>query len=482
MGRQDVESRGIQSTDMHESTFFKLRCDPLILAANSQTAPIASVWRAFLHLDQTQWWSREKLEQYQVERLQTLLTHCARHVPYYRELFAKNNFVVEQIRSLADYRRLPILTRSTYQDQFDSFVAEELPEATLLTDLRTTSGTSGLPIKVQQTNVVGAWWLAFYLRDLEWCGLDPREPVAGIRTLKLATPELEQKFKEGLRSPSWNSILAPLIEMGPSFGMDLKQDPQRQIEWLLQVQPTYLLSYPSNLDYLATLLRERGTRIPNLRRIQTFAETLDDSVRQNVEESFGVPVMNLYSCIEAGYLASPCPSGAGLHIHAENVILEVLDDNGQPCPTGQKGRVVLTTLRNFATPFLRYEILDDATLGDCSCGRGLPLLTRVDGKRRPNLWLPDGRRRTSVQLVEAFRPIEGIRQSQIIQKQVNHIEIRVATNSSWTEQREVEIRQAVTKFFEAPIQVEIGKYDYLPRSAGGKLLTVINELERKNPG
>lgn len=466
---------------MRESTFFKLRCDPQILAANPQMAPIARIWQAFQHLDQTQWWSREQLEQYQVGRLQSLVTHCARHVPYYRELFAKHKIVAEQVRTLADYRHLPILTRSTYQDQVDSFFAEQLPEATLLTDVRTTSGTSGVSIKVQQTNVVGAWWLAFYLRDLEWCGLDPREPIAGIRTLKLPTPELEQKFREGLRSPNWNSSLAPLIESGPAFGMDLSQDPQRQLEWLLKIQPTYLLSYPSNLDYLATLLRERGVRIPNLRRIQTYAETLDDSVRENIETAFGVPVLNLYSCVEAGYLASPCPSGSGLHVHAENVILEVLDDSGLPCPVGQPGRVVLTTLRNFATPLLRYEILDDATLGDCSCGRGLPLLTRVGGKRRPNLWLPDGRRRTSVQLVEAFRAIDGIRQIQVIQKQVDRVEIRVATNSSWTEQSEVEIRQAVSKFFEAPIQADVRQYDFLPRPPGGKLLSVINELERSIP-
>ena len=99
-----------------------------------------------------------------------------------------------------------------------------------------------------------------------------------------------------------------------------------------------------------------------------------------------MPVKNLYSTTEAGYIASPCPSGTGLHVHSENVIAEVLDERDRPCAPGQTGRLVFTTLHNFLAPFIRYDILDEVTLASepCPCGRGLPLWTRVEGRRHPN--------------------------------------------------------------------------------------------------
>ena len=182
------------------------------------------------------------------------------------------------------------------------------------------------------------------------------------------------------------------------------------MQWLLEVEPAYLLSYPPNLEFLAGLLADSGRRLDSLRAIQTVGETLTDETRAGIETGFGVPVKNTYSCVEAGYLASPCPAGHGLHVHAENVLLEVLDESDQPCGAGQVGRVLLTALHNFHTPFIRYEILDGAALAPdrCPCGRGLPLLTQVLGKRRPQFRLPDGRRKDSGFLVRQLRKLGTI--------------------------------------------------------------------------
>src|SRR5208282_1975053 len=126
-----------------------------------------------------------------------------------------------------------------------------------------------------------------------------------------------------------------------------------------------------------------------------------EEAEARIERAFAAPVKNLFSCAEAGYLASPCPEGHGLHVHAENVILEVLDDADQPCRAGATGRVVLTVLHNFRAPFIRYEIGDLATRGPdrCPCGRGLPSLVRVLGKRRPMFRLAGNRWKHSSGLV-----------------------------------------------------------------------------------
>ena len=224
-------------------------------------------------------------------------------------------------------------------------------------------------------------------------------------------------------------------------------------------------------------MQEEGNGIPGLQAIQTFAETLTPATEARIRSALGVPVRNLYSCTEAGYVASPCPDAPGLHVHAENVLLEILDERGDPCPPGQAGRVVLTPLHNLLTPLLRYEIMDDAVPGpSCSCGRGLPVLLRVEGKRRPLFHLADGRRKSPVWLIEALRNLGGIRQQQLVQKGVDHLLIRVVPASDWTSGHANRIRQFAHDFFGYPLMVDVQIQDRMELPPGGKLLEVVTEL------
>ena len=121
----------------------------------------------------------------------------------------------------------------------------------------------------------------------------------------------------------WNRYLSTLIENGPAYGMDIRQDPRRQMDWLRGIDPHCLLSMPSNLEFVAGLLAQNDQRLPELQVIQSMGEPLSREARHRIESVFGVPVKDTYSNTEVGYLASPCPSGAGLHAHAENAIVEV---------------------------------------------------------------------------------------------------------------------------------------------------------------
>jgi phenylacetate-coenzyme A ligase PaaK-like adenylate-forming protein len=88
-----------------------------------------------------------------------------------------------------------------------------------------------------------------------------------------------------------------------------------------------------------------------------------------------VNIADIYSEQEVGYIALQFPDYPYYHVQPENILVEVLDDNGNVCSSGDIGRVVITTLHNFTTPLIRYEIMDYAKVGEpCSCGRGLPVL------------------------------------------------------------------------------------------------------------
>ncbi len=181
----------------------------------------------------------------------------------------------------------------------------------------------------------------------------------------------------------------------------------------------------------------------------------------------------------AGYIASPCPAGHGLHVHGENVLLEVLDDADHPCQPGQTGHVVLTTLHNFLTPLIRYDIMDEATVGPepCPCGRGLPLFSSVLGKRRPFIQLPNGLYKFPTALLHGLWKVAGFHQYQVIQRAVDHVVVCQVPDRSWTAEHPGRIKQIVQEFFEAPIRVEVQTEDFLELPAGGKLVDVVSELE-----
>jgi len=457
--------------------FFHLRS----LAGQALPDAYCQVWSAYLSLDRSQWLDPPEIERQQLEQARSLLAHCYAHVPYYRKLFPAAGIVPDAVHTMDDFRRIPLLSRRTYQEQLASFVAEQLPPGTVATGAVHTSGSSGTPLQVFQTNVGDLWWHGLYLRDLEWCNIDPTGTLAVIRSTGRGGEALARALA-GVSVPYWQPWLQPLIETGVCHGMDISQDQRRQLQWLRGLSPTYLFSYPSNLEMLARLLGDVGP-IPSLKAIQAISETLSEETQAAIEAAFGVPVKNTYSCIEAGYLASPCTAGQGLHVHAENVLLEVLDDAGRPCAPGQAGRVFLTCLHNPRAPLIRYEVGDMATLGPgpsgerCRCGRGLPLLARVQGKVSPFFRLPDGRRKNSTPLSRLVRKVGGHWQHQVVQKAVDHLVVRLAVNSTWTENHAEQVRQQVRDFFEAPVRIDLEIHDRLPMPPGGKFQCMVVELK-----
>ena len=457
-------------------SFFSIRPLPGHFWPSLPDAGLSQVWSGYLALDGTQWLGAAELEQRQLIQFRALLDHCQQHVPYYRELLARQSIESASIESMNDLRRIPLLSRRIWQEHFDQFCADQLPQGTLALDEDRTSGTSGMPVRVLKTSLFYVWWLAFYLRDLEWSDLRPSGTMASIRATLKTGAELK-RLLQGQRMPCWNPILEPLLETGPLYGMDIRQDPRRQIEWLQEVNPDYLLSHTSNLELLASMLLDEPRRFPRLSAIQAISETLTDEAQTKIETAFRAPVKNLYSCAEAGYLASPCPAGHGLHVHAENVILEILDDADQPCQSGETGRVVLTILHNFRTPFIRYDIGDVATLAPmpCQCGRGLPLLTRVHGKVRPHFRLAGGRWKHSSDLVHAITTVGGHHQHQVVQKAIDHVIVRIVPNCAWTGDHNQRLIQAVRVFFESPVNVQLELKERLEPLPGGKLQSMVCE-------
>jgi phenylacetate-CoA ligase len=252
-----------------------------------------------------------------------------------------------------------------------------------------------------------------------------------------------------------------------------------QLEWLQHEQPDYLITFPSNLVALAKFCQERGAALPNLKQIMTVGETVTQTVRRAAREAWNLPVKDSYSSEEAGYLTMQCPDHEVYHVQSENVLLEVVDDDGRPCGPGEIGRVLVTSLHNFATPLIRYEVGDYAEVGaPCACGRGLPVITRIVGRQRNRLVLPDG---SSVfpylgDHEDYIAITKSIKRFQLIQRSLDELENRLVVSEPLTAEQEARMRALMQRSLGHPYRITFTYHDDIPPSPRGKFEEFISEV------
>jgi phenylacetate-CoA ligase len=231
------------------------------------------------------------------------------------------------------------------------------------------------------------------------------------------------------------------------------------------------------VEELARLSLRRGARLEGLLEVRTLAESLGPEVRALCREAWGVPLTDLYSASETGYLALQCPEHEHYHVQSEGVLLEVLDEAGAPCTPGQVGCVVVTALHNFATPLVRYDIGDYAEVGEpCACGRGLPVLRRILGRVRNMLTTADGRKFWPVFGTRALMDAAPLLQHQFVQKAFDLVEARLVVASPLSAEQEARVRERVLSQLPSGMRLQIAYCDRIERNASGKFEDFVSEV------
>ncbi len=426
-------------------------------------------------LEDSQWWPAERLRARQYRQLAALLVHCARHVPFYRERLAEADYRPGKPLSPETWQRLPILTRAEAQAAGAALAAERMPPGHGGTSVVRTSGSTGMPVVITKTAVASLFWNGFVLRDHRWHGHDLSRRLAAIRAMEDGVGQ----YPGGLRTRSWSRTTALVQPTGPAFGLAITATTAQQLDWLHRVRPDYLLSYPSALAGLADFAGRTGAALPPLLGLQSFGETCTDDARATCRAAWGLRIADCYTTQEVGYIALECPDHEGsYHIQSEGVLVEVLDDAGQPCAPGQTGRLVATPLHNFAMPLIRYEVGDLAEVGaPCACGRGLPVLSRVGGRVRHVLRLAGGDTLWPRMRAGTYREVAPIRQFQLAQLALDRLEVRLVVERPLTADEEDQLRQRIRQRLGGrAFQIGFSYRDEIPRSSGGKYEDVRCEI------
>jgi phenylacetate-coenzyme A ligase PaaK-like adenylate-forming protein len=425
-------------------------------------------------MEQSQWWPPDEMRRHQDRQLARLLDHARRTVPFYRDRLADLGSIDAHVVSEA-WSRVPRLRRSEIQAAGTDLISTALPRGHGRVGEIFTSGSTGRPIRVTRSEAWFLFWRAVTLRDHVWQRRDLRCKLAGIRESdrKVAT------YPKG-RTHAWGDVEAMVTGHGPAVALNIHCSIEQQIEWLVREGPDYLLTFPSNAANLAEYCLSRGVRLPKLRQVITIAERLDPAVRMSCREAWNAGIDDIYSTREAGYLALQCPDFEHYHVQTEVALIEVLDEAGRPVAPGEVGQVVITPLHNFAMPLIRYEIGDFAELGmPCECGRGLPVLRRILGRSQEMLALPSGERRLALLSSGSLKTLISaapIRQYQLCQKSLEHIELRLVTARRLEAAEEERLRGWVREKFGYPFVVSFSYHDEIPRSPAGKYQEFVSEL------
>ncbi len=376
-------------------------------------------------LAQSEWWQPDRLLQLQLRQLTSLVHHAKSSTRHYRSLDVPQGSVLTE----ENLRALPVLRRHDIQIAGAGLFSDDIPESHGTVTSVMTSGSTGTPVTVLKTQSSMQLWRAFTLRDSLWHRRDLSAHLGIIRFVDDPTRYLPP---DGTSLSGWGRATDEIFPGARATMLNVGTPVDEQAAWLHKIRPTYLLTHPSNLRALAEYFDANSLKAPgSLRQLRTLGELLTAETREVCEEVFGVPIADMYSSQEVGYMALQCPEGTNYHVQSENVLLEVLDTSGNPCAPGQIGRIVVTDLHNYASPLLRYEIGDYAEVASpCQCGRGLPALERIIGRER-NMWVrPDGRRAWPLIASKITRAAAPYRQMQLEQVSIDLIVVRLVPEGS----------------------------------------------------
>ncbi|AIF48399.1 phenylacetate--CoA ligase family protein [Dyella japonica] len=418
--------------------------------------------------ERDQWYSPQAIAQMQFQQLKALIDHCYREVPYYRRRWRELGILPEDIRNMDDYARLPVLTKADIRENFQDLQAESWRSRLLF---KRTGGSTGEPLELGYTHESYERRMAVMWRGYGWTGSRPGRRTLYLWAGTVGTPGRMHQLKDGL----YNALFAR--RMLNSFDMT-ESNLARYADAIDRYRPAIIVGYVHPLAQLATWMTETGRKVHRPEAVITAAEALHPHQREVIGGAFGAPVYNTYGCREFMLIASECTHHQGLHVNADHLVVELLDETGNPTAHGP-GEVTVTDLSNDGMPFIRYLNGDLATASEarsCACGRGLPLLERVDGRVLDAIRTPDGRILPGEFFPHMLKDVPGLARFQLVQRELGRLELSIVRNDRFDDASIAYIQRETAKVLGDSVALDYRFVDDIPLTRSGKHRVTRSEL------
>ena len=398
----------------------------------------------------------DRLRRLQTKKLRRLVGESYRHTGFYRCMMQRANVRPEDIRTLSDIARLPVVRKSDMLE----FSEQDRTNRDRVSRYRTariaTSGSSGEPFEFIVDAPCNAWRKVQYLRPYVSNGRRPWQ-----RVLRLAA------------NPRPDLGSGPLLQPFREHQISCTAAPAVQLAILQTLQPEIVQGYPSALRLLALEMSAKDVVTPLVKAVFTDSEMLTPDTRAIIERAFDAPVLDVYGSFETDNIAYQCASTSDYHVAIDSVIYEVI--KSEATVSSGDGNLVVTVLNNLAMPFIRYDLGDSVEIVDtpCNCGRTFPLIRIAAGRSDDFIVEADGRRRSAMSILERLDTFSDLlREYQIVQTSIDQYAASVVAKRPLTDEDRVRIRRVITIDYPAA-NVEVTEVDRVERTAAAKVKAFI---------
>ncbi len=417
-------------------------------------------FQTLAELEQRQWWPSDRLRRYQNERLRLLIRHAYTNVPYYNELFKKCRLKPNDIQTVDDLPKIPILRKDDIRTNLSKLRAVNYTSKEV--SKNSTSGTTGAPLVFyDHKSPYRGFNGPFIWRFFRWTGLDVNQKRATLSEWTLAAG------KSFYYNPVYNLLILSAYRLN-------KNTAKEYLAGLAKHRIEYISGYPASIELFTSFLKGFGIKPPvQLKAIITHSEYLSDWMRRSIEDFWGCRCFDWYGMTERVVLGVECEEHQGHHLCSDYGITEFIDED----PDGYS-RIIATGLTNYIMPFIRYDTGDVGYLKqeECSCGRGFPLFILKGGRKRNFAIAKDGSY-IPVANIDIPKVSDNVSQFQFAQEIPGRLCLQIVKKDAFSDKDTVKIRSKLFEKFSDNMDIELTFVNGISRTANNKTPLFVQRIE-----
>ena len=420
-------------------------------------------WREILQ--DSQWWDDKTFKDFQLKLINSFLIHVKAYSPFYSTLASLhlNDYGFNDINELIKY--FPIINKSCVRNNRDEIIGKNIERKLYKFS---SSGTTGTALHVFVDREAYEREYAFRWHYLSVGGASRKSRFAYFLGNKL--------FPIKKTSPPFH--ITDYYEKGIFFSIFHMSNETllNYVKAINAYKPEFIKGYPSGLYTFASYIKQTGKNVPKIKALYAASEVLRDYQKELIEEVFQAPIYQWYGQVETTVNIHECEKRR-LHIKEEYGFLELINEKGEDAKPNEIASVIGTGWGNKAFPLIRYDTGDNMILSEeqnCPCGRNGRIIKKIIGRDEDVIITPENRIVGRLDFV--FKPIETVKESQIIQEDLSHLTIKVVPLPSFTKNDKKVILNIIQEYLGGSFIINIEEVEHLERTKTGKIKYVISKL------
>lgn len=422
-----------------------------------------NVYKVLTQLEESQWYSQDKLKLIQWQAIKRILSHAYVNIPFYRQTFDQARIKPDDIREWDDLHQIPILTKNEIRNNANLLKAVDKKYRCSKYSSSGSTGPSSIVLADRNTE---AYRHAAVFRTRKWMGIDILDKMVMFWGVQL---HRRGRFKDIFKDFFLNrkTISTHVLDENTFIYYH---------KIINRFKPKIIYGFTSAIYEFARLIKSKDLPMSSfpIKAVLVTGESLFSYQREMIEKVMKCKVFEQYGAEEFGPLAYECPEG-NLHTMAENVFIEVENHDG----VGKRGNLLITSLNNFAMPLIRYRIGDIGELSQskCTCGRGLPLVGEITGRSVDCIRTPDGKIMHGINfdyLPKYF--LNEIKQFQIVQNNINAVCVNIVKDDGFNDATLAEFETKLREVIGEKLKTDFKVLESIPKEKTGKSRFVVTTL------